>query len=331
MTRARRSGPTDRERAAPLVESLAGVEDAALRRRAFLARLGGLEPDAAAGFLNGIVELSVERHAGAAALVPLVADLRTLTEALGQKAMAAIVQVARATGRGGLVRLLAAQAARRSYDDTPEAGGSSGPSSLPLGWRTQLGRTGSRDTMDRLVYDQEPGVIENLLKNPRCTEREVLRVAAHRPTSAKVLAVVFRHPTWSQRYPVKRALALNPYAAPAQAIGLLPSLLTQDLELIARDETLHADVSRAAATLLAARGVGVAPLPEPEPVLPSPDEGAGEALHEAEDGGVVEASAEMKAAVEAALKDIEAVEALVEAAGEAAARRPTTGEPETGG
>ncbi len=325
MTRITGSGSSDRELAAPLVESLAGVGEAALRRRAFLSRLAGLEPGAAAALLSGIVELSVERHPGAAALVPLVADLRTLTDALGQKFMAAIVSVARQTGRGGLLRLLTAQTAKRAYDGTPEAGSSSGPSSLPLGWRTQLGRTGSRDTMDRLLYDQQPGVIENLLKNPRCTEREVVRIAAHRPTSAKVLAVVFRHPRWVQRYQVKRALALNPYAAPAQAIGVLPSLLTQDLELIARDETLHRDVASAAATLLAARGVGTPPPPDPEPALPSPDERAGETPYDAEDGGVIEVSDELKAALEAALEDIEAVEALVEAAGEAAAKgRPTS-------
>lgn len=322
MTDGSGSGSADRDAARPLVESLAGLPDAVLRRRTFLSRLGGLDPAAAAALLNGIVELSIERHAGAAALVPLVADRRALTEALGQKALAAIVGVAQRTGRGDLLRLLTTRAARRGYDDTPESGSSSGPSSLPLGWRTQLGRTGSRDTMDRLLYDQEPGVIESLLSNPRCTEREVVRIAAHRPTSARVLAVVFRHPRWGQRYQVKRALASNPYAAPTQSIGLLPSLLTQDLELIARDETLHRDVASSAAALLAARGVGAPPLrePEPEATPPPPDDGAGETPYDVEDGGVIEASDELKAALEAALKDIEAVEALADAAGEAAAK-----------
>ncbi len=320
MTHATGSGPADRTVAAPVVESLAGVEDPAMRRRAFLSRLAGLDPEAAAAFLNGIIALSIERHRSAAALVPLVADLRTLTDALGQRPMGAILDAARRTGRAGLVRLLTAQAARRGYDDSPEGGDDqSGPSGLPLGWRTQLGRTGSRDTMDRLVYDQQPRVIENLLTNPRCTEREVVRIAAHRPTSARILAVVFRHPRWVQRYQVKRALALNPYAAPAQAIGLLPSLLTQDLEAIAGDQTLHRDVAAAAATLLVARGSRTADAPPPAALL-LPDETLPEPMADEEDGGVIEASEELKAALAEALKDIEGVEAMVEAAGEAAAK-----------
>ncbi|HEX7127528.1 MAG TPA: hypothetical protein VF406_17355 [Thermodesulfobacteriota bacterium] len=312
----------DRALARGVVDALAAITTVEMRRHAFLRRLSGLEAPEAAALLNGVVQLAVDRHRAAAALVPLVGDLRGLAEALGQARMAAVVDAARRTGRADLLRLLTSRTARRAYDGAPETGSTSGPASLPLGWRTQLGRTGSRDTLDRLLYDQQPTVIENLLRNPRCTEREVVRIAAHRPTSAGVLAVVFRHPKWIQRYQVKRALALNPYAAPSQSIGLLPSLLTQDLELIARDETLHHDVASAAAALLAARGIGAPPPrePAPPPVPPSPDDEAGETPYDEEDGGTIEASPELKAALEAALRDIEAVEALADAAGEAAAK-----------
>ncbi|HEY8369415.1 MAG TPA: hypothetical protein VIM86_08900 [Thermodesulfobacteriota bacterium] len=322
MSRDPSTDTDDRTLARDVVDALAAVASFEMRGRAFLARLSGLEATEVAALLNGVVQLAVDRYRPAAALAPFVGDLRGLAEALGQERMAAVVDAARETGRGDLLRLLTSRTARRTYDGPHDGGSTSGPASLPLGWRTQLGRTGSRDTLDRLLYDQQPRVIENLLRNPRCTEREVVRIAAHRPTSASVLAVVFRHPKWIQRYRVRRALAFNPYAAPSQSIGLLPSLLTQDLELIARDETLHHDVVSAAAALLAARGIGA---PPPRPTAPppfplSPDDGAGETPYDEEDGGTIEASPELKAALEAALRDIEAVEAMADAAGEAAAK-----------
>ncbi len=252
---AHHTDPEEGNRAAAreAVESLSGIEDPALRRGALLARLAAATPEVGAALLSGLMELAADRHPTAAVLVPLLADLRQVTAVLGQRRMAALLVAARDSGRHGVVRLLTAQSARRASDGPEAEPERAAMDHVPLGWRKQLGRTGSRDVLDRLVYDPQPSVIENLFANPRLTEREVVRIAAHRPTSAAILAVVFRQPRWIARYAVKRALALNPYTAPAQAIGLLPSLLSQDLELIAADETLHRDVSSAAADLLAAR------------------------------------------------------------------------------
>jgi hypothetical protein len=253
MPRRRDLEEGDRAAAREAVESLTGIEDPALRRGALLARLAAMAPEAGAALLNGLMELAVDRHPAAAALAPLLADVRQVTAVLGQRRMAALLAAARDSGRHGVVRVLTTQIARRASDGPEAQPERTTMDHVPLGWRKQLGRTGSRDVLDRLVYDQQPSVIETLLANPRTTEREVVRIVAHRPTSAAILAVVFRHPRWIARYTVKRALALNPYTIPAQAIGLLPSLLSQDLELIADDETLHEDVSSAAGNLLAAR------------------------------------------------------------------------------
>lgn len=244
-------------RAAPearaAIAALAAIEDASLRRGALLARLGGLAPDAAAHLLDGLLALAAQRVPGAQEAVLLLADTSGVAAALGQSRMAAILEAARDAGRIEVVRLLLERRSRRTGDGPDAQPERTSMDHVPLGWRKQLGRIGSRDVLDRLLYDQQPSVIENLLANPRLTEREVVRIAAHRPTSAAILAVVFRHPRWLARYRVKRALALNPYTAPAQATSLLPSLLTQDLETVAADETLHPDVAAAARALLAAR------------------------------------------------------------------------------
>ncbi len=250
----------DTAEARAAVQALAAIEDARLRRGILLARLGELDAGAAAALLDGLLALAAApatrpAAAGAAAREALVqlADTPGVAAVRGQARLAAILEAARDAGRIEVVRLLAERRGRRMGDGPDAQPERTSMDHVPLGWRKQLGRTGSRDVLDRLLYDQQPSVIENLLANPRLTEREVVRIAAHRPTSAAILGVIFRHPRWLARYRVKRALALNPYTAPAQAASLLPSLLTQDLEAVAADETLHPEVSAAARNLLDAR------------------------------------------------------------------------------
>lgn len=101
---------------------------------------------------------------------------------------------------------------------------------LPLGVRRSAARTSDRDTLDRLVHDRDHRVIRLLLDNPRLVERDVVRVAAMRPQRPEVLEVVARHRRWSSRYPVRKALACNPYTPAPVARRLLPTLLRQDLK-----------------------------------------------------------------------------------------------------
>ena len=100
---------------------------------------------------------------------------------------------------------------------------------LPLGTRRAAARGGDRYKLDRLLHDRDHRVVRILLDNPRITERDAIRIAAMRPTRPEVLTVVARHPRWSSRYRVRKALACNP-ATPAQiARRLLPTLMRQEL------------------------------------------------------------------------------------------------------
>lgn len=100
---------------------------------------------------------------------------------------------------------------------------------LPLGTRRAAARGSDRYKIDRLLHDRDHRVIRILLDNPRVTERDAIRIAAMRPTRPEILTVLARHPRWSSRYRIRKALACNP-ATPAQiARRLLPTLMRQDL------------------------------------------------------------------------------------------------------
>ena len=101
---------------------------------------------------------------------------------------------------------------------------------LPLGVRKQAARTQDRNVIDRLLHDRNWRVIKLLLDNPRVIERDVINIAARRPTRPELLECVSQHSKWSGRYRVRKALACNPYTPYPLARQLLGTLLRQDLQ-----------------------------------------------------------------------------------------------------
>lgn len=103
---------------------------------------------------------------------------------------------------------------------------------VTLGERKSLARRNDRDWIARVIRDPHPDVMKILLLNPRLTETDVVRLCARRPVAGDVLREVFRCSRWIVRYPVKVAIALNPYAPLDIALQLAPLLRDQDKKRI---------------------------------------------------------------------------------------------------
>jgi hypothetical protein len=119
---------------------------------------------------------------------------------------------------------------------------------VTLGERKSLARRNDREWIARVIRDPHPDVMRILLLNPRLTETDVVRLCARRPVASDVLREVFGSARWIVRYPVKVALALNPYTPLDVALQLAPLLRAQDLRRVldATDlpEELHAACRR---------------------------------------------------------------------------------------
>jgi hypothetical protein len=129
---------------------------------------------------------------------------------------------------------------------------------LTLGERRALARRPSRAAFDKLLRDPHPMVIHNLLRNPRLTEDDVIRLASRRPAYPDVIAEIARHPVWSIRPRVRRAIALNPGSPPEVTVPLLRLLIRPELAEVADAAHLPASMRAAAQELLDRRP----PVPE---------------------------------------------------------------------
>jgi hypothetical protein len=116
---------------------------------------------------------------------------------------------------------------------------------VTLGERKSLARRNDREWISRVIRDPHPDVMKILLLNPRLTETDVVRLCARRPVAGEVLREVFQCSRWIVRYPVKVALALNPYTPLDMALQLAPLLRDQDRKRILDAVDLPAELHNA--------------------------------------------------------------------------------------
>jgi hypothetical protein len=113
---------------------------------------------------------------------------------------------------------------------------------LTLGERKWLARRPDRETMQRLLSDPHPDVIARLLRNPRITEDDVVRLAAKRPGNQAVLTEIARSTKWLHRPRVRIALVMNPATPLDVAARATRLLLRSELELAAGSPSLAAGI-----------------------------------------------------------------------------------------
>lgn len=100
---------------------------------------------------------------------------------------------------------------------------------LPLGVRRQAARSSDRLVIDRLLHDRSHRVIALLLDNPNIVERDIVAIAARRPTRPEVLETIARHRKWSARYRIRKTLVFNPYTPNTISRQLIGTLMSNDL------------------------------------------------------------------------------------------------------
>ena len=100
---------------------------------------------------------------------------------------------------------------------------------LSLGQRRAAARSSDRFVLDRLLHDRNVLVISLLLENPKIVERDVVKIAALRPTRPEILQRISKHRRWASRYHVRKALTCNPYTPHQVARRLMSTLMMQDI------------------------------------------------------------------------------------------------------
>jgi hypothetical protein len=233
--------------ATQLARKLVALPDPLMRERVLAEYLEQTAPAPAVAVLDEILVLG--RRGGPPFNVGLLALAGLLSqELLGYERLATLYAAAKADGREALMQLFLS-----SREEEEHAARETEPDrELTLGHRKWMARSTQREVFEKLLRDPEPDVVSILLQNPRLIERDVVRLAARRPTTAVLQWQIFAARRWIARYNVKRALVLNPDTPTELAIRLMGFLNARDLRLVRTSPTL-AEAVREAATRLAER------------------------------------------------------------------------------
>jgi hypothetical protein len=227
-----------KERAEGLVRATRSMADAPLRVAYWRAQLADVPLAELAVALDHVC------HAAEQAEEPAREVLISLVDALNAPTSGEIVQRLREEAAGEsllslerLVRhpLIASPRANvlppnPNDDRIPDYGRGR---TLTLGERKSLARRQDRDFLARLLLDPHPEVIRQLLRNPRVTEDDVIRLASKRPCRPDVLTEIARSVRWIHRSRIRLSVILNP-DTPVEIAGPIAGLLMrQELRLVA--------------------------------------------------------------------------------------------------
>lgn len=105
---------------------------------------------------------------------------------------------------------------------------------LTLGEKITVARLCSRELIPDMLPDADIKVFEALLVNPRMTEEILVGLVSRDEATLDQLSMLSDHSKWATRYPIRRALVLNPRTPPAIAASILRHLRRDDLQFLAR-------------------------------------------------------------------------------------------------
>jgi hypothetical protein len=236
---------------APLLRRLSGLSDRTLRQHRIVEIMQQSCDQLSFHVLRWLWETARRRDLLAREVLLDLVTARPLTETLGYEKVRALYAHAHAKGAADICRVFLTPA---DINETIKHKGveveNRAMYDVSLGLRKTYARGHDRFTLDRLLFDLNPAVIRNLLRNPRIVERDVVRIAALRPTNGRVLHEVYRCTRWISRYPVKKAIVFNPHTPADIALALLSHMMRQDLRVAATSSKLSEEIKLGARALL---------------------------------------------------------------------------------
>ncbi len=235
--------------ASDFVNKLIVYKEPAIREKVFLKNIKVIPADILSDIIMYVISKAYKKEGIYLEISSMFTSKALLKEALGEKGMYDLMRAAASKGyKEFSVFLLESRSvsAKKEVDEPlpdPKIEG------MPIGLRKTLSKSHNRDIIEKLLYDQEPSVINVLLSNPRITETDIIKMVSRRPNSESILRTVYNSQRWKYRYRVQCSLAMNPYTPADIALSVLPGLFNADLLRILNDSRLS-DVVRLQAKII---------------------------------------------------------------------------------
>jgi hypothetical protein len=102
--------------------------------------------------------------------------------------------------------------------------------------KMRLGLKGNMEARQILLKSSNKMVQECVLRNPRLTVEEIIKVAKDKTFREELIRVVCANKDWVKHYPVVSSLCWNPKTPLTMALKFLPRLTLKDLEHLSKSK-----------------------------------------------------------------------------------------------
>ena len=233
-----------------MLDEIFCLSETKMRGAALLERFQAVKAETVVEILQEFCIKASEKKPRYAEIIDSCLDIDKMKDMLGLEKMSDIYLNAKKMGYNSVVRLLMNPPPKGKKFSEYDFVEGQDVHDITLGEKRSLAKGLDKDLLDRIIYDEDPIVIENILSNPRIIERDVLKIVSKRPIRPAILKVISESTKWSSRYVVKRALVLNPFTPTGIALGLVNVMQYKDLKLIASSGSLHDEIRNSAKDLL---------------------------------------------------------------------------------
>ncbi len=222
----------DRDWIEKLIQSTKGIQESYQRSLKVIAELKNREPNQIAKFLRELEEASTHHKDPMSRIHLDLLHNRDLLFELGYETLLSVYQYAFENGWATIQALLRSDRFMEGKDEPMPEVVARKLSSLTLGERKQLSRNMKRKNIEILIWDSHQMVIQELLKNPRIVEQDVVRIASRHQAPPEILEEICKSERWITHYNVKKAIVFNPRTPLSIALSLTNHLRQVDLHTL---------------------------------------------------------------------------------------------------
>lgn len=119
-----------------------------------------------------------------------------------------------------------------------------------------LAMKGGKEERTLLIRESNRLIQVSVIRNGRITEGEVAYIAQMRTVNEEVLRIVATNREWMKKYPIVKALTLNPRTPVPLAMSMVKRLVEADMKLLMRDKNVSELLRREAKRFMDAKNQG---------------------------------------------------------------------------
>jgi len=119
--------------------------------------------------------------------------------------------------------------------------------------KIMLAIKGGKEERALLIREANRLIQVAVVRNGRITEGEIAFIAQMRSINEEVLRIITSNRDWMKKYPIVKAIVLNPKTPLALSLNFYKRLVDLDLKMLARDTNVAEILRREAKRFLAAK------------------------------------------------------------------------------